>query len=159
MEAISDSVKNIHGLFSTKGLTLSAAESCTGGLVSHCITDRPGASMFFKGAVVAYSAEMKESVLGVSPETMRKHGVVSRETACEMAEKIRLLANTDCSVSATGNLGPDVLESKEKGEVYIAASIEGRTISKKLMLTGDRKSNKEEASHEALNLILELYKD
>jgi PncC family amidohydrolase len=83
-----DIVKKVHELFRGREYTLSTAESCTGGLISHYITTLPGASNFFKGAVVSYSEEMKRDILGVSPEILHKYGVVSRETAQEMAEKI-----------------------------------------------------------------------
>lgn len=153
---ISEAVLKVHELFRDKGLTLSAAESCTGGLISNYITNLPGASAFFKAGIVAYSIEMKKNILGVSDETIRKFGVVSEETALEMAVKIRLLARTDYSVSTTGNLGPDVLEGKEKGLIYIAASKEGKTVPHELRRIGSREANKEEAAYEALKLLIEL---
>jgi len=73
-----------------------------------------------------------------------------------MAEKIRAMAKTDFSLSTTGNLGPDVLEGKEKGLVYIAVSREGSTFSRELRLTGDREENKEEAALEALRFLIEV---
>lgn len=151
-----ESARRVHELFHTRGLTLSAAESCTGGLVSHSITSMPGASRYFKAAIVAYAPEIKEHILGISPETIDKYGVVSRQIASEMAEKVRILTKTDCSVSTTGNLGPDLLEGKELGLIYVAASIEGKTVSRELRLKGDRAGNKEEAAYEALKLLLEL---
>jgi len=72
-----------------------------------------------------------------------------------MAEKMRALTKTDFSLSTTGNLGPDVLEGKEKGLVYIAVSKEGETLSKELRLTGDREENKKEASLSALRFLIE----
>ena len=149
-------IKKVHKAVRDRGLTLSVAESCTGGLVSHYITTLPGASNFFHAGIVSYSAETKKDVLGIVPETIANYGVVSEETAREMAEKVRLLTKTDCSVSTTGNLGPDVIEGKAKGLVYIAASKEGMTISKELKLPGDRSSNKEKAALAALGLLVEL---
>lgn len=116
----------------------------------------PGASRYFKAGVVAYASEIKEYILGISPGTIDKYGVVSRQVASEMAEKVRILTKTDCSVSTTGNLGPDLLEGKELGLVYVAASIEGKTVSRELRLKGDRAGNKKEAAYEALKLLLEL---
>jgi len=107
-------IKMVHEVFKKRGLTLSVAESCTGGLISHYITILPGASNFFEAGVVAYSAEAKKKILGISPEVISKHGVVSEKTAKEMAEKVRSLTGTDYSLSTTGNLGPDVLEGKAK---------------------------------------------
>ena len=149
-------IHRVHELFKARGLTLSVAESCTGGLISHYITHLPGASAFFKAGVVSYSTEMKIKILGVSPNTIASYGVVSGHTAKEMAEKIRGLTDTDFSVSTTGNLGPDVLEGKETGLIYIAVSKEGRTFAKELRLRGNREENKEEAALEALSFLIEI---
>ncbi len=148
-------IVKVHEIFKEKGLTLSVAESCTGGLISHLLTILPGASTFFNGGVVTYSIDFKERFLGISSEIISAHGAVSEETAREMAERIRILAKTDYSLSTTGNLGPDVLEGKEKGLVYIAVSREGSTFSRELRLTGDREENKEEAALSALKFLIE----
>ena len=149
-------IRKLHKIFKKRGLSLSVAESCTGGLISHYITTLPGSSKFFEAGVVSYSAEAKEKILGISPMTISKHGVVSEETAKEMAEKVRSLTGTDYSLSTTGNLGPDVLEGKERGLIYIAVSRKGQIISKELRLTGNREKNKEAASFSALNLLIEV---
>ncbi len=155
-ERITEIIQKAHELFKKKGLTLSVAESCTGGLISHYITSLSGASEFFEAGVILYSRESKMKILGIPPEIISKYGVISEETAKEMAEKIRSLTGTDFSLSTTGNLGPDVLESKEKGLIYIAVSREGKTFSKELRLTGERMENKEEASLLALKLLIEV---
>jgi PncC family amidohydrolase len=149
-------IKKVHEFFKKKGLTLSVAESCTGGLISHHITTLPGASKFFQAGVISYSAEAKKKILQISPEIISKHGVVSKEAAKEMSEKVRTLTGTDYSLSTTGNLGPDVLEGKEKGLVYIAVSKGGQTFSRELRLKGNREENKEEASLSALNFLIEV---
>jgi nicotinamide-nucleotide amidase len=149
-------IKTIHSLFKQNGYTLSVAESCTGGYISHLITTLPGASNFFQGGVVSYSANAKKSLLRVSPGCIAEYGVVSEQTAREMAEKIRRLTKTDFSLSATGNLGPDVLEGGKKGLVYIAVSKEGMTFSKELRLAGNRQQTKEEAALLALQFLLEI---
>ena len=149
-------VKRVHEIFTDKGLTLSVAESCTGGLISSYLTDLPGASGFFIAGVVSYSEEAKKGILGVSSATIRKYGVISAETAKEMAERMRVMAKTDYALATTGNLGPDVLEEKEKGLVYIAASKKGKTISHELQLKGIREKNKEDATVSALQLLIEL---
>lgn len=146
-------IREVHELFTEKGMKLSVAESCTGGLICHYLTWFPGASRFFEAGVVTYSLASKEYILGVSSETPASHGVVSREIAREMAEKIRLLTGTDYALSTTGNLGPDVLEGKERGLVYVGISKEGKTIIKELRLKGDRTQNKEEAALSALRLL------
>lgn len=149
-------VGRVYELFVTRGLTLSLAESCTGGLISHYLTALPGASAFFRAGVVSYSAEMKINILGVSSDIIASYGVVSEQTAKEMAEKVRVLTGTDFSVSTTGNLGPDVLEGKEKGLIYIAVSKEENTFSKDLHLKGNREENKEEAALAALKFLIEM---
>ncbi len=157
-EKVLDAIKRVHEIFKERGLTLSVAESCTGGLISHYITTLPGASNFFKAGVVAYSAEAKKKILGVSPSTMEKYGVVSENTAREMSDRVRSLTGVDYALSTTGNLGPEVLEGKEKGLIYIAVSKTGETISKEFMLTGNREENKEAASLLALKLLIEVVK-
>ena len=149
-------IQRVHERFRETGLTLSVAESCTGGLISHYLTSLPGASNFFEAAVVTYSAEAKKKILSIPPEIISKYGVVSEETAKEMAEKMRALTKTDFSLSTTGNLGPDVLERKEKGLVYIAVSKEGETLSRELRLKGNREETKEEAAMVALKFLIEI---
>ena len=147
-------IQKVHQLFTEKGLKLSIAESCTGGLLSHYATYLPGSSRFFEAGVVTYSASAKEKILGVSPETITSRGVVSRETAFEMAEKMRLITGTDYALSTTGNLGPDVLEGKEIGLVFTGISKAGSTIVKELKLKGKRELNREEAALSALCFLI-----
>jgi PncC family amidohydrolase len=149
-------IERVYEIFKERGLTLSVAESCTGGLLSHCLTYLPGSSNIFIAGVVSYSASAKINILGISPETMARYGVVSRQTAEEMAERIRLITGSDYSISTTGNLGPDVLEGKEQGLIYIGISRKDRTISKELRLSGARNKNKEDACLMTLKFLLEM---
>lgn len=155
-DEITKVIQKVHELLTRKKLTISVAESCTGGLISHFLTALPGSSAFFDAGVVTYSIESKKSILDVSSGTISNHGVVSEETAREMAEKVRALTQTDYSISTTGNLGPDVLEGKEKGLIYIAVSREGQTFSRELKLKGDRETNKEETALQALKFLIEV---
>jgi PncC family amidohydrolase len=152
-------VQRVHELFKKKDLSLSVAESCTGGLISHYLTSLPGASIFFRAGVVSYSVEAKKKILGISSDIISEHGVVSEETAKEMAERIRSLAETDFALSTTGNLGPEALEGKAKGLVYIAVSKKGLTVSRELMLAGTRAENKKMASLLALKFLIEMAAD
>jgi len=152
---IIEHIEQVHEFFKKNGLTLSLAESCTGGLISHYLTTLPGASAFFEAGVISYSAEAKQKILGVSSETISKFGIVSEETAQEMSEKIRALTKTDFSLSTTGNLGPDVLEGKEKGLIYIAVSKKEGVLSKQIRVTGTREENKKRASLHALKFLVE----
>lgn len=153
---IGEVVHQVHERFRARGLTLSVAESCTGGLICHAVTMLPGASLFFKAGIVSYSVGAKKTLLGVREGTIEQFGVVSDETVCEMAERMRALARTDYSVASTGNLGPEALEGKERGLVFIAVAKEGAVFSQPLRLTGDRESNKEEACLMALGLLVEV---
>ncbi len=93
-------------LLRSKGMTMAAAESCTGGLISKRITDVPGSSDVFRGGVVAYHNEVKAATLGVSEETLSRFGAVSEETAAEMARGVRKSLNSDIGISVTGIAGP-----------------------------------------------------
>ncbi|MBI5639782.1 MAG: CinA family protein [Nitrospirae bacterium] len=146
-------IQKVHSLCREKKIRLSAAESCTGGLISHYITYLPGASSFFEAGVVTYSSEAKQEILGISSDTLSAHGVISRETAQEMAEKIRLMTRTDYAVSTTGNLGPDLLENKDRGLIYVAVSRYGNCSVKELRLTGEREEIKEQAAIAALRFL------
>jgi PncC family amidohydrolase len=148
-------IRGVHELFIAKRLKLSVAESCTGGFISHYLTFLAGASRFFDSGVVTYSESSKIQILGVSAETITAHGVVSGETAREMAEKIRLITRTDYALSTTGNLGPDVLEGKEKGLVYMGISREGKTIIQVMRLKGDRVLNREAAALLTLKFLID----
>ena len=148
-------IKRVHVLFRRNDYTLSVAESCTGGFISNLITDFPGASKFFEAGVVSYSANAKRSLLQVSSSCIATYGVVSEQIAREMAEKIRELTKTDFSLSTTGNLGPDILEGKERGLIFVAVGTRRKTVSKELRVKGTRGENKEEAALLALQFLLE----
>lgn len=148
--------KTIHSIFNKKGLSLSAAESCTGGLICHYLTAVPGASSFLQAGVVVYSAESKTKMLGIPQKIFTAHGTVSEETARQMAKKVRILTKTDVAVSTTGNLGPGVLEAKPKGLVFVAVSSKKGTVSIKLQLKGTRGQIKERAVLAALEFLAEV---
>ncbi len=151
-----DIVGRVHRLLTDKSAKIAVAESCTGGLLSHILTQLPGSSAFFETGIVSYSAKAKEEILGVPIETITSYGVVSEETARVMAERVRTLAGSDFSISTTGNLGPEVLEGKNRGLIYIAVSSKSGTVSQELRLYGNRETNKEAASLKALELLLEV---
>lgn len=142
------------------GLTLSLAESCTGGLVSKLITDIPGSSAFYKYGIVAYSNDAKLQFLGVKPETLSAHGAVSRETAEEMAEGVRKAGSTDIGIGITGIAGPGSDNtSKPVGLIYISLSAEGYSVTKEFRtsFSGDvRTENRNYAANEALKMLSEF---
>ncbi len=154
-----EEIRMLHKVFKERRLRLSVAESCTGGMISHLITMLPGASQFFEAGAVTYSIGSKKKILGIPEETISEYGVISEKVATEMAKRILELTGTDYSISTTGNLGPDVLEGKERGLVYIGICkrVCGKviTMSKELRLKGDREENKKDASFEAIRFLLE----
>ena len=144
----------IGNMLREKKLTLSIAESCTGGYVSHLITSVPGSSEYFQGSIVPYSYEIKMQQLGVKNETLQQHGAVSEETISEMAELVRKKFNTNIGVATSGVAGPGgATPEKPVGTVWIAFSDGNRTITKKLQLSKDRSINIRMASVGVLNLI------
>ena len=140
-------------LMKQKGLTLGSVESFTGGLFAREITRIPGASKFYKGALVTYATEEKINVLGIDKSLVDEFGVVSKECAYEMANKGRKILNVDICVSFTGNAGPDTMENKPCGEIYIGISIKDRVIVHPYLLTGDRNFIQTQAVDLAYELI------
>ncbi len=129
VECIEESVIK---LLREKGMTFSAAESCTGGDVARRFTDMPGASAFFKGGVVTYTNEAKAKLLGIAPALIEEKGAVSYEVAKAMAENVRTLLGTDIGVGVTGLAGPDGDGVHEVGTVFVSLAIEGETFVKEL---------------------------
>jgi nicotinamide-nucleotide amidase len=138
----------------TRKLTLSIAESCTGGYLSHLITSVPGSSEYFLGTMIPYAYEIKMRQLGVKPEILEKHGAVSEPTIIEMANIVRAKFSTDIGVATSGIAGPGgATPDKPVGTVWIAYSDKHQTVTKKLQLTKDRMLNIKLASAAVLNLI------
>lgn len=137
-----------------RGLTISIAESCTGGYVSHLITSVPGSSNYFMGSLIPYSYEIKMRQLGVRPETLEQYGAVSEPTIIEMANLVRAKFNTDIGVATSGVAGPGgATPEKPVGTVWIAYSDKHHTVTKKLQLSTDRSINIRLATTAVLNLI------
>jgi nicotinamide-nucleotide amidase len=138
----------------TRKLTLSIAESCTGGYLSHLITSVPGSSEYFLGTMIPYAYEIKMRQLGVKPEILEKYGAVSEPTIIEMANIVRAKFSTDIGVATSGIAGPGgATPDKPVGTVWIAYSDKHQTVTKKLQLTKDRMLNIKLASAAVLNLI------
>jgi nicotinamide-nucleotide amidase len=137
-----------------RNLTISMAESCTGGYLSHLITSVPGCSDYFLGSMVPYAYEIKMRQLGVKPEVLEKYGAVSEPTIIEMANIVRAKFNTDIGVATSGIAGPGgATPEKPVGMVWIAYSDKHQTVTKKLQISTDRAINIKMASAAVLNLI------
>ena len=136
------------------GFTLATAESCTGGLVAHRLTEVPGSSTYFMEGVVTYSNEAKTRLLGVPAELIEEHGAVSAEVAEAMAEGVKRRADTDFGLAVTGVAGPGGgTPEKPVGLVYVALADDAHTEHKRLKLPGDRYLVRWRASQFALDLL------
>ncbi len=141
-----------------KCLTITTAESCTGGMVASSIVNISGASEIFKEGYITYSNEAKERVLGVRHETLEQYKAVSEEVAREMAEGAVNKAGADISVSVTGVAGPSKEDDKPVGLVYIGCCYKGITHVKECELSGDRHTIRCQSTKEALKFVLDIVK-
>jgi len=155
--------KAILNYMAEKELTLSTAESCTGGYIAHLITQHAGSSKVFFGGAVSYSYELKESILGVKNETLWQYGAVSQETVTEMVQGALLNFKSDYAVAVTGIAGPDGgTPEKPVGTVWIGVANTEKTITKKFQFGNKRIQNIERTAVAALNmlhLLLEEFKN
>lgn len=138
-----------------KGLTVSTAESCTGGMVAMMITSVSGASEVFKYGAVTYANETKQKVLSVSGDTLGALGAVSAETALQMAQGVRKTMGADIGVSVTGVAGPSMSEGKPVGLVYIGVSSDRMSHVSENRFSGNREEIRRQAAEKALCLALE----
>lgn len=142
-------------LLSARGLTLALAESCTGGLIGHLVTDVPGSSGYFLGSAVCYAYSAKENILGVRHETLTAHGAVSAETAAEMAQGARRLFGADIAVAVTGIAGPGGgLPNKPVGLTHIHLSAADAEIGERHVWDADRGGNKRLSAEAVLRLVI-----
>ncbi len=147
-------------LLINNNMTIATAESCTGGLLAHRLTNVSGSSKYLQGGVVSYSNEVKIAKVGVKEETLIAFGAVSEQTAGEMAVGIQKKFNTDVGIGITGIAGPTGgTDDKPVGLVYIGLAIKEKLIVKRFLFLNDRKANKLLSSQTALNMLrLELLK-
>jgi len=144
----------IGGLLKENGKTLAVAESCTGGYISHLITSVPGSSDYFRGAITAYSNEIKGKMLGVKPKTLKKKGAVSEQVAREMVLGIKSAMSTDYAVATTGIAGPDGgTTEKPVGTVWIAVAGQNEVMAKKYIFGDNRERNIFRSSQTALQML------
>ncbi len=148
----------VHKTLTERGLTLATAESCTGGNIARLLTALAGASAYFKGGVVAYSNEVKESVLGVKHSTLEAQGAVSEETVREMVEGVRTRLGTDLAIATTGVAGPDGgTPEKPVGTVWIAVADATHTEAKLLQFGGNRRQqNIDRSTNQAFAMLIRL---
>jgi len=152
--------KLIGELLLQRGWRLALGESCTGGLVGHRITQAPGASQYFLGGVMAYSNYAKQTLLGVSPQTLSIHGAVSKQTALEMASGARRALAAEVGLSVTGIAGPGGgSQDKPVGLTWIAINTPNKEQAICNVWTGNREQNKADSADAALALLLETLQE
>lgn len=137
-------------------LTISTAESITGGLIASKICEIPGASNYFKGGVVSYTKEAKNSLLGLKLEDIEKYGVYSKETVISMAKGIKERTNSDIAIATSGVAGPGADEGVEAGTVYFCYYIIDKIVTEKVKFEGTRNEIREEAAKHALVMVVGL---
>ena len=148
--------QEVGDLLRQKELTLGIVESATGGLISHLITNIPGSSDYYKGAVIAYSNEVKIKVIGVKKDTINKYGAVSYQVAEEMARGGKKILAVDICLADTGIAGPGgATREKPVGLLYIGFSSPIGTYTQKHVFRGNREQNKQEAAESALGWLKE----
>lgn len=150
-----DTMESVVGqLLRNKGMTLSTAESCTGGNIAQLITSIAGSSDYFKGSIVAYSNEIKEQFLGVPHQVIVEHGAVSEQTVIAMAEGIRIRFMTDFAIAVSGIAGPGGgTDEKPVGTTWIAIATPTETVASKFLFGEHRGRNIRKASIAALNML------
>ena len=151
--------EEIGELLKAKNLSLSTAESCTGGGIAALITSVPGSSEYFNGGIVAYSNEIKKDLLHVSAETLAKYGAVSRETVIEMVKGAMKTLKTDCAVATSGIAGPGGgTPEKPVGTVWIAAAYKNDIVTMKQEGDRGRAGNVQSAIQNALLMLYDRLK-
>jgi len=139
-----------------RGWTLAVAESLTGGLVSATLVDVPGASAVLRGAVVAYSTDLKATLLGVDPVLLEQRGAVDPDVARAMAIGVRARLGADVGLATTGVAGPDPQDGHPPGTVHVAVSTPDGTHVRSLRLAGDRAAVRALSADAVLALGVEI---
>jgi PncC family amidohydrolase len=145
----------VHAALLERGLTVGTAESLTGGALGDLLSSTPGASATYRGGVVSYATELKQSLLGVGDDVVATYGVVSAQCAAAMADGARALLGTDWAVSTTGVAGPDLQEGKPAGTVHVGLAGPDGTTSVALRLAGDRRAVRDGTCRRAVAALLE----
>ena len=145
--------EEINKLFREKGYTLGSVESFTGGLFAKEITRVSGASHFYKGGLVTYATEEKNRLLDIPYEDIDQYGVISEQIALAMAKQGQKLLNVDVCVSFTGNAGPEAMEGKPVGEIYIGIAYFEEVEVYAFLLKGSREDIQKEGVNNALAIL------
>ena len=147
-------------ILTERELTVSCAESCTGGNLAHRITQSPGSSAYFLGSVVSYSNDVKANVLGVSRASISSHGAVSREVVEEMVKGVANLMRSNCAIATSGIAGPDGgTRFKPVGTVWIAVKYNNTVCSECIHFKGDRNEVIESATNHGMVMLIKMLRN
>ncbi len=138
-----------------KKMTISFAESCTGGLISDILTNVAGSSEVFKGSIISYGSDVKKEILNISESSFKNSDAVTKEVAEDMANNVLKLLKTDICVSITGEIGPLSSGNSPIGTAFIAISTKDNCIFKKIFFRGDRKTLKQKFAYQAIYYAIE----
>lgn len=152
----SELAQRIGEILQNRSLTLATAESCTGGLIGHLITEIAGSSAYYVGGIVAYNNAVKEAQLGVPRTILESVGAVSEEAAQAMAAGVRTRLHADVGVATTGIAGPGGTATKPVGLVYICVSTASTTRVERHVFSADRHAVKQQTAAAALHLLLNV---
>ena len=153
-ETVEEAAHRVAALLTKKGLTLAVAEATNCGLLGYLLTTVPGSSRYFLGGIAPYSQEAKVKALGVALGVLEEKGSVSRETALEMARRVRELFDADVGLAETGMAGPGGAASKPVGLFYVAlSSSEGRDVCQEERFSGDREETRRRSAQFALEML------
>ena len=134
--------------------TIAIAESCTGGLVCHTLTNIPGSSKFFKLGIIPYHSKMKSSLLKISENILKSGRIISEKTALLMAKNVKKIAKSDFGIGITGIAGPSGgTKRKPIGTVYISVVGDNKSVTEKFLFKGNRLSIKKKAAKSSLELL------
>ncbi|HEX4958276.1 MAG TPA: CinA family nicotinamide mononucleotide deamidase-related protein [Lacibacter sp.] len=152
--------KALGDLLIAKNKTMATAESCSGGYIAHLLTSVPGSSTYFKGTVVAYSYDAKETILGVNHSTLEQKGAVSEETISEMFNGLMKVTTADYGIATSGIMGPGGgTDDKPVGTVWVAVGSRGNMVAKRLHFRFDRAKNIELTAAHALLMLFQFVKE
>ncbi len=147
-------INQIHTILTQSSKTIAVAESCTGGLLSALLTEKPGSSKYFILGVIAYNNSAKKGILRIPQQIIIKNGAVSKEIAQKMAQSVRTLAKTDFGIGITGIAGPTgATAGKPIGTVFIAVSAKNKLICRRFQFKGTRLTIRKTAALKALELL------
>ena len=156
MNNTAEKLKKIHDLCINNKLTISTAESCTGGYIAKYLTDQTNSSKYYKGSIIAYSNEVKTKILKVSDELLRKHGAVSSEVAISMANGVLGIINSDIAVSVTGIMETANDKSEKKAQVFISIKSQDNNDTFHFILDGNRMMNREKTVYYAFSCLYDF---